>query len=52
MMDYKVVVVGDSLVGKSCIINAFVRKTFISDSAYMPTIIDYYRRNVMYEGEN
>ena len=43
-MDYKVVVVGGSEVGKSSII------TF--DSAYIPTIVDYYRKNVMFGGES
>lgn len=46
------VVVGDSYVGKSCIVNIFMRNTFISDSAYIPTIVDYYRKNIWYETEN
>lgn len=40
------------MVGKSCIVSVFVRSTFITDSAYMPTMIDSYRRNVTYDGEN
>ena len=51
-MDYKVVVVGESGVGKSCIVKVVVRDTFISDSAYTPTIVDYYRKNVTFGREN
>lgn len=52
MMDYKVVVVGESMVGKSCIVNAFIRNTFLEDSVYIPTIVDFYRKQVECSGEN
>ena len=50
-MDYKIVVVGSSLVGKSSIVNVFIRNTFITESAYMPTIVDSYRKEVNIFGD-
>ena len=50
-MDYKVVVVGSSYVGKSCIVNMFTRNTFLTDS-YTPTIVDSYRKVVNIDGED
>lgn len=38
--------------GKSSIVNVFIRNAFISDSAYMPTIIDSFRTQIMVEGES
>lgn len=51
-MDYKVVVVGDSQVGKSSMVNMFVRSVFLSDSDYVPTMLDSYRKNVNVDGQS
>lgn len=50
-MDYKVVVVGSSQVGKSCLCNVLVRNTFLTQSVYVPTMVDFYRKIVHIEGE-
>jgi small GTP-binding protein len=51
-MDYKLVVLGSSMVGKSSIVNVFVRNTFLTDSVYMPTMVDYYRKYVTLHDES
>ena len=45
-------VLGSSMVGKSSIVNVFVRNTFLTDSLYMPTMVDYYRRCVNFHDES
>ena len=49
-MEYKIVVLGSPLVGKSALINRFTRDHFESD--YIPTLEDSYRKTVYVESES
>lgn len=40
LIDYKVIVMGDTYAGNSDIVSVFVRNTYISDKAYMPALVD------------
>ena len=39
--DIKLVLVGDTAVGKSCLVTAYLENVF--DENYMPTVLDVYR---------
>ena len=51
-MEYKLILVGASLVGKSSLVNMFVRNVFLNECDYVPTLEDSYRMIVSVEGEN
>lgn len=49
---YKLILVGASQVGKSSLVNMFVRNVFLNECDYVPTLEDSYRKIVSVEGEN
>lgn len=49
-MEYNIVVVGGSLVGKSCLVNRFMSGIFLMD--YVPTLVDSYRKQATIDREN
>jgi GTPase KRas protein len=50
ILDYKVAIIGSTGVGKSSLCLQFSRNKFPEN--YEPTIEDYYRKQIMFEGEN
>ena len=50
-MEYKTVVTGAPMVGKTCLINRFVRGVFCG-SEYVPTLQDSYRKVIAVEQES
>lgn len=50
-MEYKIVVTGGPMVGKTCLINRFVRGVYC-ESEYVPTLEDSYRKVVTVEQES
>lgn len=50
-MEYNIVVIGANLVGKTCLINRFVRGTCVLDN-YVPTLEDSYRKTICFDGES
>lgn len=51
-MEYNVAVVGANIVGKSSLVNMFVRNIYLSEEEYIPTIVDNYRKQVVIDEES
>lgn len=51
-MELNIFVVGTSLVGKTSLVSVFVLDTFFSEREYVPTLIDFYRKQLTVEKED